>query len=512
MTENRFNLIDEPWIPVVDVGRVSLKGIFSNPNLKALGGNPVQKIALTKLLLAIAQSAHTPEDDQAWLNLGANGLAKACLTYLEKWHDRFYLYGEKPFLQMPEIVKAAVQTYGAVLPEIATGNTTVHTQIQQEKILDDADKALLVLQLMGFGLGGKADNSIVLSQGYTGKLNPKGKPSVAVTGSWFGKKGKDDLGLLHSFVIGTTLIKTVWMNLFSKEQIEQIKVFEKGIGVAPWESMPTGEDDDLAKNLKYSYMGRLIPVNWFVLLKELDGIHCSEGVAHEGYQSGVYDPSIAVRFTNDKSDALLTDPEKRPWRELTSLLSFIEQDSNNAFSYDCLQLKFCLARGLHSEKNAGVWSGGLRASINSGKFFLSGSDDFVESNVFLTQESVNSYWYENLSIEMKNLDEIASWLYSGVKKYFELQKVEFKKKGANPALQAKFLFWQLCESRFQELILKCEKEHEEERIALRKVFAGFVNQAFENYCPKETARQLDAWAQAQPNLSKYLAQPNKEVA
>ena len=141
MNGNRFNLIDEPWIPVVDRGRVSLKTVFSDSSIKGLGGNPVQKIAFTKLLLAIAQSASTPQDNQAWSNLTSEGLAKACLRYLEKWHDRFYLYGERPFLQMPEMSKAVVQSFGAVLPEVATGNTTVHTQIQHEKPFDDADKA-----------------------------------------------------------------------------------------------------------------------------------------------------------------------------------------------------------------------------------------------------------------------------------------------------------------------------------------------------------------------------------
>ncbi len=68
--ENRFNLIDEPWIAVVDVGLVSLTDIFSQPELRALNGNPVQKIALTKLLLAIAQSATTPADDSDWQQMG----------------------------------------------------------------------------------------------------------------------------------------------------------------------------------------------------------------------------------------------------------------------------------------------------------------------------------------------------------------------------------------------------------------------------------------------------------
>jgi len=35
--ENRFNLIEEPWIPVVDHGRVSLREIFTHPEYRSLG-------------------------------------------------------------------------------------------------------------------------------------------------------------------------------------------------------------------------------------------------------------------------------------------------------------------------------------------------------------------------------------------------------------------------------------------------------------------------------------------
>jgi len=34
--ENRFNLVVEPWIPIADVGRVSLKQIFSELSYRAL--------------------------------------------------------------------------------------------------------------------------------------------------------------------------------------------------------------------------------------------------------------------------------------------------------------------------------------------------------------------------------------------------------------------------------------------------------------------------------------------
>ena len=322
MIENRFNLIDEPWIPVVDRGRISLKTLFSDASIKGLGGNPVQKIALTKLLLAIAQSAYTPKDDDHWQQLGSDGLAKVCLTYLEKWHNRFYLYGEKPFLQMPAIIKAEAQLFGAVLPEVATGNTTVHTQIQQEKPLDDADKALLVLQLMGFGLGGKkTDNSVVLTAGYTKKSKDNGKGTTGKPSSSLGY-----MGFLHNFLQGNNFQKTLWLNWLTQEQIGQIKIYTAGLGVAPWEQMPTGEDDDTAKNLTSSLIGRLLPLSRFILLS-VDGLHYSEGIAHLGYKEGMVDPSISVNFSGKDPKAIWVDAEKRPWRMLTALLSFISASS-----------------------------------------------------------------------------------------------------------------------------------------------------------------------------------------
>ena len=33
-----------------------------------------------------------------------------------------------------------------------------------------------------------------------------------------------------------------------------------------------------------------------------------------------------------------------------------------------------------------------------------------------------------------------------------------------------------------------------------------LQQAYDHFCPKETARQLDAWAKCRPNNSKYLTQ------
>jgi CRISPR system Cascade subunit CasA len=498
-TENRFNLIDEPWIPIVDVGQVSLRQLFSHAEYRALGGNPVQKIALTKLLLAIAQSACTPEDDDDWAALGSDGLAQKCLDYLDLWHDRFYLYGEKPFLQMPAIKAAAVQSFGAVLAEVSTGNTTVLTQSQVEKSLTDADKSLLIVQLMGFGLGGKkTDNSVVLSPGYQGKFNDKGKPSTGKPSASIGF-----LGFLHNFLQGKSLQETLWINLFTRQQISDLGIYPQGMGTAPWQQMPTGESCAIAEALKFSLIGRLVPLSRFCLLAE-NGLHYSEGIAHSGYKEGVIDPSVSVDFSAKDPKAIWVDPEKRPWRLLTALLSFFSQANNKGF--DCYQLRLNMRRALRQIPTIGIWSGGLRVSSNAGEQYVSGSDDFVESVIQLESGLLGELWFANLQLEMDELDKLSKIVDGATFNYFKSQNMESKEQAA----QAGNLFWQLCERRFQDLLSACNDA--EQARTMRPVFVQFIHKAYNTYCPNDTARQLDAWAKNRPNLSNYLKNLTKEAA
>ncbi len=498
-TENRFNLIDEPWIPIVDVGQVSLKQLFSHADYRALGGNPVQKIALTKLLLAIAQAAYTPEDDDDWAELGADGLAQQCLTYLDRWHDRFYLYGEKPFLQIPAIQAAAIQNFGAVLAEVSTGNTTVLIQSQVEKNLTDADKSLLIVQLVGFGLGGKkTDNSVVLSPGYQGKFNDKGRPSTGKPSASIGF-----LGFLHNFLQGKSLQETLWLNLFTQQQISDLVIFSQGMGIASWEQMPQGESDTISEALKSSLMGRLLPLSRFCLLAE-NGLHYSEGIAHSGYKEGVVDPSVSVDFSAKDPKAIWVDPEKRPWRLLTALLSFFSQASSKGF--DCYQLRLNMGRAIQKMPGIGIWSGGLRVSNNAGEQYVSGSDDFVESLIQLKSDILGEIWFANLRLEMEELEKLSKIAYGATINYFKSQNMEAKEQ----ATQASNLFWQLCERRFQALVDVCENA--EQAHAMRRFFAQFVHKAYDTYCPNDTARQLDAWAKHRPDLRKYLKKRTQEAA
>ncbi len=490
--EHRFNLIDEPWIPVADKGRVGLKDIFTHPEYRTLGGNPVQKVAILKLLQAITQAAATPQDMDAWQQLGWQGMADRACSYLAQWHDRFYLYGPEPFLQMPAIAKAAVKSFGTVLPDVATGNTTVLTQSQTEKSLDDGERALLLLTQMGFALGGKkTDNSVVLTPGYPGKSNGNSKPST-------GKPGPSvaHMGLLHNYCLGTSLLESIWLNLFTDAEIADLTVYPFGLGTPPWEQMPEGEDCHIANQLKGSLMGRLVPLCRFCLLAA-EGLHYSEGIAHSNYKEGVFDPSVAVDISGKEPKVRWADPERRPWRELTSLLGFIRQGGR---SLDCYQLKLALLKARTQDAPFAIWSGGLRVSSNAGEQYVSGSDDMVESLCWFSPDDINEIWFNHFQTQMIQLEGLAKTLYGCVMGYYKTQLMD----GESFAKQASNLFWQLCERQSQALIEGCDKP--ETRQILRRQFARYTTQVFDQFCPHQTARQMDAWAKAKPNLSAYLQQ------
>jgi CRISPR system Cascade subunit CasA len=267
------------------------------------------------------------------------------------------------------------------------------------------------------------------------------------------------------------------------------------LGTAPWEIMPIGEDCDTAKGLKTSLIGRLLPLSHFCLLAET-GLHYSEGMAHPGYKQSMIDPSVSADFSGINPKVIWVDPEKRPWRFLTALLGFLAQTGTSGF--DCYQLRFGLPRARSRVEVLGIWSGGLRVSSNAGEQYVSGTDDFVESLIILPQQILGTLWFSNLQQEMTELDQLSKIVYSAALNYFKNQNRE----GKAQAGLASNLFWQLCERKFQDLVNVCDDFNK--AVALRKNFAGFANQAYDRFCAKDTARQLDAWAKNRPNLGRYM--------
>ena len=485
---NKFNLIEESWIPVANEGLVSLNDIFTK-DFVALGGTPTQKIAVTKLLLAIAQAAYTPLDEKNWEELGDAGLKEKALKYLEDKRNNFWLFGENPFLQLPEIKSAKVQPFGALTSGVATGNTTILTQSQIERKLCDAEIALLIVELQNFAFGGKkTDNAVILSNGYQGKYNEKKKPKTGKPATAIGF-----LGFLHSFVLGRTISETLYLNLLTTSQIEMTPHFKGGLGNPPWEKMPQGEDCQIAKELQTTYLGRLVPLCRFILATE-GGMHYSEGILYPGYAEGSFDLTSAVDYSKDKPRALWVNIEKKPWTQLTSLLGFLGSEKSD---FDCYQLRYALPRLRKIKGKVGIWTGGIKVSNNAGEQFLSGTDDYIESEFNLESSWLGEAWIFHLKNEMLILEKISKNIYVSALNFYKQQSLD----GKGKAELTSNLFWQLSEPYFQNLVESCGKESPKE---MRSAFVMLAHRSYDYFCSKDTIRQIDAWAANRPKLEKYL--------
>lgn len=496
MAENRFNLVDEKWLPLANGEKASLAMVFSKGCPK-LGGTPREKIAIFKLLLAIAQAASTPEDEDEWACLMPDALAQNCQKYLDKWHDAFYLYGKRPFLQMP-VAKAELQPYGAVMPEVAAGNNPRFMHLQTGRQLKDADKALLLVCETSMCLGGKkVDNSFSLKPGYE-----KGKGAKPGPGMGFS-------GFLHCFLTGRDLLETIWLNLQTEDQIEEETRFGEGLGIPPWEKMPQTEDCEVAQALKESFMGRLVPMARFCLLQK-DGLHSTEGLIHGDYKAGIWDPSVAIariKKNNSKNKEevihrpLWADPEKMPWRYLTAMLAFLDSQ-NQLISFNSQYLHnginhLVKLNNENKPESFGLWCGGMRVSFNAGEQFATGNDDIVESEFHLkTANFKTDKWYETFAKEMSGLEILAKTLYGCVASYSTAERLQ----PANVAPKAVGMFWEEAEKLLPDLLSGCQEDADgsnnpEKRKKIRTLARKLAYDAYDAVCPHGTGRQISHWAQ-----------------
>jgi CRISPR system Cascade subunit CasA len=357
-------------------------------------------------------------------------------------------------------------------------------------MLSDSEKARLVITLSGFALGGKkVDNDFVISKGYTLKTT-SGKP-----GFLFGV-----YGYLHTLFMGGTLSETLWYNLLTLKDIQSALSLPKGVGTPPWEAMPTSENDEIALNLKNSLISSLLPMSKFYLL-DGEQIHFTDGIDYSNHKEGGFCTTTSIDRTKKDYKALWTDTKKLPWRELTSMLSFLGDNKG----YDNFTL--CKKdRILSVSKGFFIWSGGLALKDTSGEQYISGSDDYLESEIGLDSDQLKlGGWYTSLEVEMKKLNELQKTIYGAIRAYHKSLGCSDNDSGSLTAFAAND-FWQRCEPLFDGLLAACYDKTEK---SFREKYRKIAEDIYNFYCPRQTARQLAAWASCRINYARYLERGDK---
>ena len=493
-----FNLLKEPWIPVADVGEVSLMDIFKYPKkYRRLGGNAVEKVVILRLLLCVAHACCKVRDEKDWKKLTLEQLATNAQAYLKKWQDRFDLYdAEHPFLQSPQL-KGKCKAYPMYVIAIQAGNTNkpILTQWQQANFTS-AEVARMLLAGTAYNCGGKRGDLSV-------QINPLRKKKekyqqCALMGS---------NGYLHSFMLGETLLETIWLNMLTEEELFALNPFDKTdiMGRPFWESMPVDESDNREEKYQKSYQGILFPLSKYLCL-DGDSLLMTEGIFYFTHNTGQWDPGITL-FKEEKGfRALWCDTKEKPWRQLPALMRFMVADKSDEKASAFLKEGFPrFVKGVKefsrkNEASFGVWIGGVAVKNKSGEQVVSGPNDYVDSEFFIPIAWKNDISFSQYKTLMETVEKLANQLYRKVSGYYSVLGLDRKDSGkiASSAVQQ---YWERMEPLAQEIIdlsVTLVKESHKERYKALKLdetrkWQQIANACYEQFCPHVTPRQIQAF-------------------
>ena len=210
MKNPEYNLLDEPWIPVrlldgtiADVGLLEL--LRRTTEIADLACElPTQSIAIQRLVLAIAYRVVPPRDARDWARQWDEGApTEQMIEYLERWRDRFYLFGGCfPFMQVADLrtAKDAVSGLEKLIADVPNGEqffTTRHGRALACIPPSEAARWLVHVQ---------AYDPLGIRSGAVGDSQVKGGKGYPIGPSWCGH-----LGLV--WLKGKDLDETLVLNL-----------------------------------------------------------------------------------------------------------------------------------------------------------------------------------------------------------------------------------------------------------------------------------------------------------
>ena len=210
MKNPEYNLLDEPWIPVrlldgtiADVGLLEL--LRRTTEIADLACElPTQSIAIQRLVLAIAYRVVPPRDARDWARQWDEGApTEQMIEYLERWRDRFYLFGGCfPFMQVADLrtAKDAVSGLEKLIADVPNGEqffTTRHGRALA--CIPPSEAARWLVHVQAYDPSG-------IRSGAVGDSQVKGGKGYPIGPSWCGH-----LGLV--WLKGKDLDETLVLNL-----------------------------------------------------------------------------------------------------------------------------------------------------------------------------------------------------------------------------------------------------------------------------------------------------------
>ncbi|MBT8339582.1 MAG: type I-E CRISPR-associated protein Cse1/CasA [Desulfatitalea sp.] len=484
-----MNLLETSWIPLVTSSgkRVEFSladTLRQSPEVADLAVTPPQRVALMRLLLAIVQAAlDGPENIEDWLAC-KNRIVPESLGYLNAWKANFDLGGASAFMQIPDLTVAAGKDKPLDILDcrLSSGNNaTLFDQAASPdgRTFNDANIALNLITFLNFSTGGKVGQA-----------------------EWQGKKYSDStfaapcIKSAHTFIVGNTLLDTLYFNLLCKEGDFGIRSFPNGRWGKPiWEQFPKSVDDEAAfENAGRTYLGRLVPLSRFVRIDEKG--RCIVGPTHKSFKIEHLpvhrEPSTTIKSSRKSGEPfyLPLSSEKHMWRELGAILAFKATGTGQGGAPALGKLLDAYYE--MPEREVEIWVGGLETGAQAAKL-----SDMLEWRFRIPLSLLGGGTLQQYEKGV-GLAEKAAWaLGEAVKTCFKNLSVEAKKA---PVTVAQTLFWTRLDRRHDILIHTANDPQASLSDRWYKVVKNSMTDAYDRVCPKESPRQIQAYTLGLGNL------------
>lgn len=335
-----FNLLDEPWIPVVPrhgpPRDVSVREALCQAHAwqEVYDNSPLVTVAVHRLLLAIlyrALPAATLEDaDRQWQALWtADTLPCASLeAYFAHWHDRFDLFStDHPFYQTAGLAMGSSRAGAAdaspiarLAHELASGNNATLFDHRHDEMgaVSPAIAARLLLAMQAFAMGGGISGAAIIDGQSFPRPNAQHGPLVSGLTVW-----------LH----GASLQRTLLLN-FAPD-------ISRDDDLPPWEQPPQPPAQVIAATERATPRGRIDLLTWQSRLirlipDETDGtlavrrVWCTQG-RPVGDTGGYFDPMKCYRKHDERGYLPLRLSEDRAhWCDYHTLLALAKRGGKMA--------------------------------------------------------------------------------------------------------------------------------------------------------------------------------------
>lgn len=489
-----FNLVEKPWIPVADKNAitklVSLHELFRDAEeISDLAVNPVQRISLMRLLVCITQAAlDGPEDERDWLGCREK-IAKSAMNYLDDWRDKFDLYGNEPFLQVPDIVPENAKDrfnmpMDKLFLEFSSGVLFDHEEGSLDKRTHSPETiALGLLQYQNFCLGGgKSKKAKWNNVGITGFANGTTNNNYKA-GPCAGCK-------LFTFILQNNVLDTIWFNLVTKEQVDTY-IPNMTFGRPIWEDYPSCYDTKIVKGLNFQYLKSLVPLARFLQLNEgsqsrIDFL--TNGFAYLDDALEIRNPFLTIiKNTNDeKLQYLRGEHGRHPWRDLNALLNINNMNSAIPLSH------LITVRSVGKNVDFDIWVGAL---LNDQGNPL----ENVEWRLPITLKALEKSMFNKYEQGVQKANDGAAALRNAVVAYYKEIHEQMDTK-AIPAASAQTIFWSELDKHYRRLLEAAQDHSQPLSDVWHPIVVDAMEKAFAQSCPHTTPRQIQAFAKTKQKL------------